>query len=312
MRTNNKILILGAKGMLGSDLCFVFKKDKPICWDRNDLDITNAKEVEKKIKKLNPKIVINAAAYTNVEMAEKDFVLAKKINAEAVKYLVKICAKIGAIFVHFSTDYVFDGKKKNGYQEKDKPTKPVNKYGLSKFLGEQEILKLKSKTFNLKSYLIRISWLFGSKTEPIKHKNFVQTILKLAKEKKELKIINDQFGKPTYTFDLAQATKKLLVSNKPFGIYHLPNEGTTTWYKFAKEIVRLARRNPPSPRLRRMLSISDGIEFRRKLKKIKVLPCKTQDYRTLAKRPEYSILINNKFSKLRSWKSALEGYLSLK
>lgn len=289
--TKNKILILGARGMLGSDLCFVFKKDKLICWDREDLDITNKKEVERKIKKLKPKIIINAAAYTNVEKAEKEFILAKKINAEAVRNLAEICAEIDAIFVHYSTDYVFDGKNKSGYDENDRPTKPINKYGLSKFLGEQELCKFKVQNPNFKFYLIRTSWLFGSKTEPKKHKNFVTTILKLAQEKKELKVVNDQFGKPTYTFDLAQATKKLLTSKKPFGlsaqagIYHLPNEGITNWYKFAKEIVR-----------------ASGLETR-------ILPCKTSEYKTLAKRPKYSILLNTKFNKLRSWRLALKDYL---
>jgi dTDP-4-dehydrorhamnose reductase len=281
MEEAKKILILGAKGMLGSDLCFVFKKNQPICWDRQDLDITNIKEVFRKINKLNPGVVINAAAYTNVEMAEKEFVLAKKINVEAVKNLAEICVKIGATLVHYSTDYIFNGKKKNGYIEKDKPVNPINRYGFSKLLGEKEILKNRE----LKYYLIRISWLFGSKIEPKKHKNFVQTILKLAQEKEELKIINDQFGKPTYTFDLAQATKKLLVNKKPFGIYHLPNEGETTWYEFAKEIIRLSK-------------------FQ-----VRIFPCRTSEYKTLAKRPRYSILINTKFTKLRSWKLALKDYL---
>lgn len=256
------------------------------------MDITEEEETKKKIKKLNPKIVINAAAYTNVEKAEKEFVLAKKINSRAVKTLSEVCAEIDAVFVHYSTDYIFAGKNKNGYQEKDKTNKPINKYGLSKLLGEKEIFKTKTKCPNFKFYLIRTSWLFGSKSQPKKHKNFVQTILKLTKDKKEIKVIDDQFGKPTYTFDLAQATKKLLNDKKTFGlplrqagIYHLPNEGITSWYKFAKEIVRITGTNT------------------------KVLPCRTRDYRTLAKRPKYSILINTKVSKLRSWKLALRDYL---
>ncbi|MCX7778853.1 MAG: dTDP-4-dehydrorhamnose reductase [Patescibacteria group bacterium] len=284
-KDKNKILILGAKGMLGSDLSFVFKKDKPICWHRKNLDITDQKEVEKKIKRLKPKIVINATAYTNVEKAEKEFVKAKKINATAVKSLAKICAEIGALFIHYSTDYVFDGKKKKGYRENDRPKNPVNKYGLSKLFGEQAILNLKFQNPNFKFYLLRTFWLFGSYVEPKKHKNFVQTILKLAKEKKELKVINDQFGKPTYTFDLAQATKELLSSQRPAGIYHLTNEGITTWYKLAKEIIKI------------------------KKLKIKILPCQTLEYKTLAKRPRYSILLNTKFKRLRNWKLALRDYL---
>lgn len=278
-----KILILGSRGMLGSDLCYVFRKYKPVCFDRKELDITNQREIEKKIKKIKPQIVINAAAYTDVEKAEKEFSLAKKINAKAIKYLVKTCAEIGAIFIHYSTDYVFAGKKKKGYKESNIPQNPVNKYGLSKLLGEKEILNL--KVSNFKFYLIRTSWLFGSRTEPKKHKNFVETILKLAKEKKELKIINDQFGKPTYTFDLAEATKKLLVKKKPFGIYHLTNEGITTWYRLAKEVLKIAKI------------------------KIKILPCRSSEYKTLAKRPKYSILINTKLPKLRHWKRALKDYL---
>jgi len=285
MEKAKRILILGAKGMLGSDLCFIFKENKPVCWDRQDLNITDRKEVKNKIKKLKPEIVINVAAYTNVEMAEKEFSLAKKINAEAVKYLARTCAEIGAIFIHYSTDYVFDGKNKNGYQENDIHQNPINRYGLSKLLGEKQILDLRLKIPDFKFYLIRTSWLFGSKTEPSKHKNFVQMILKLAKERKDLKIINDQFGKPTYTFDLAKATKKLLASNKPFGTYHLLNEGATTWYQFAKEIIRIA-----------------GL-------KTKISPCRTFEYQTLAKRPKYSILLNTKLSKLRSWKMALKDYI---
>lgn len=288
MSGKNKILILGAKGMLGSDLCFVFKKEKPICWDYKDLDITDRKKVRTKIKKLNFSIVINAAAYTNVEMAEKKFSLAKKVNAQAVKNLAEVCAEIGAIFVHYSTDYVFNGKKKNGYREDDSPENPVNKYGLSKLLGEKEIIKCKLENENFKYYLIRTSWLFGSKTEPHQHKNFVETILKLAKEKKELKVVNDQFGKPTYTYDLAIATKELINKRMLFGIYHLTNEGVTTWYKFAKEIIKISRL------------------------KTKIKPCKSSQYKTIAKRPKYSILINSKFPKLRSWKLALKEYLNLK
>jgi len=285
MIKNQKILILGAKGMLGSDLCLVFKKEKPIFWDRKNLDITKKKKTEIEIRKLNPDIVINAAAYTNVEMAEKQFALAKQINTQAVKTLAKICAEIKATLIHYSTDYVFGGKKKSGYLEDDKPTKSVNKYGLSKLFGEKSILKIKDQNPNFKFYLIRTSWLFGSRRQPQKHKNFISTILRLAKDKKELKIINDQFGKPTYTFDLAQATKKLLISKKPFGIYHLSNEGITNWYQFAREIIKLSKN------------------------KAVIKPCKTSEYQTLAKRPKYSILINTKFFKLRSWKLALRDYL---
>ncbi len=282
---SKQILILGSKGMLGSDLVYVFRDLKPRAWDKEEIDITDKNQVFREIKKMNPEVIINAAAYTNVEEAEKEFKLAKKINALAVKYLAEVGAEIGAVFVHYSTDYVFSGRKKIGYGENEIPKNPVNKYGLSKLLGEQAILNLKSQKSNLKFYLIRTSWLFGSRIEPQKHKNFVTTILKLAQEKKEIKVINDQFGKPTYTLDLARATRKLLENKKTFGIYHLINAGSTTWYKFAKGIIKLSKL------------------------KADILPCKTSEYQTLAKRPKYSMLVNTKLPRLRHWKEALKEYL---
>ncbi len=132
---NSKILILGAKGMLGRELAEVFSPQNPILWDKEEIDISSSKEVQKKIGKLKPRIIVNAAAYTNVDEAEKNKDLAFKINGTAVGFLAEISKKISAILVHYSTDYVFDGNKKEGYKEDDEPKNPINIYGQSKLLG---------------------------------------------------------------------------------------------------------------------------------------------------------------------------------
>lgn len=275
-----KILILGARGMLGHDLLEVFKNYQPIGWDKEDLDIARKKEVEKKIVELKPNIIINAAAYTNVDLAEKEKKLALKVNGYALNNLCEACKKTKSVLVHYSTDYVFSGGKQKGYKEEDRPDKPLNWYGRSKLLGEKLILAHAKKNRNFIYYLIRTSWLFG------KHgKNFVSTMLKLAREKKEIKVVNDQFGKPTYSLDLAKATKELIEKKFKRGIYHLVNEGATNWFEFAKKI------------------------FEIKNIKIKVLPISSKELKRLAKRPKYSILLNTKFPSLRRWEEALEEYL---
>lgn len=273
-----KLLVLGAKGMLGQDLVKVFSADRHyevIAWDIKELDITNRKEVFEKISKLKPEIIINAAAYTDVDGCESAKDVCMRINGEAVGYLAKAAKKIDAVLVYYSTDYIFDGKKKEGYVEDEKNISPINVYGQSKALGERELQKNTNKY-----YLIRTSWLYGKAG-----KNFVDTMLKLAQTQKKLRVVCDQHGKPTYTVDLAKRTKELLESGRDFGIYHITNEGETTWYEFAKKIFELAKVD------------------------IKVLPCTTEDFPRPAKRPEYSILINTKLPPLRSWKIALFEYL---
>lgn len=278
-----KILILGARGMLGHDLMAVFKKYHPIGWDIGNLDITRPKQVFSKISRAKPSIIINAAAYTDVDEAEKNKILTRKINSRAVGYLARTCLQLNAIFVHFSTDYVFSGHKKGGYYEKDRPTKPINFYGLSKLGGEKEVLKLKNK--GLRYYLIRTAWLFGPRARPHQHKNFVDTILRLAKTKDEIRAVNDQWGCPTYSHDLAQAVKAMVERKISSGVYHLTNSGTTTWYKFAKSIIRFSKN------------------------KLKISPCGTKEYPLPARRPKYSILLNTKLPRWRSWSDALRDYL---
>lgn len=270
-----KILILGAKGMLGHDLVNIFDDYEVFAWDLKVIDITNKKIVQRKILGLKPDIVINAAAYTNVDGCERDKKLCMEVNGYAVGYLALACKTCGAILVHYSTDYVFNGQKKEGYKENDK-INPLNTYGESKALGEKELMANTDKY-----YLIRTSWLYG------KHgKNFVDTMLNLALENDTIKVVNDQFGKPTYSKDLAIKTREIIKEKKDFGIYHITNEGTTSWYEFTKKIFELAN------------------------VKVKVIPVATKQFPRPAKRPHYSALINTKLPKMRNWEEALKEYLT--
>jgi len=272
--------------MLGRDMEKVFSGEDFIGLDRDELDITNRNAVFETFMAIKPDVVINCAAYTAVDDAETNAEVAEEINGHAVAFLAKGCREIDATLVHFSTDYVFDGEKRGGYDEED-ALNPINAYGRSKALGENLIMDEMDSLSDLapkegKYFLIRTSWLFG------KHgKNFVKAMLSNCScSKDELKVVNDQFGKPTYTLDLAQQVKWLVQSNEyPTGIYHITNEDTTTWYEYAKEIFRLAERE------------------------INVLACDSSEFPRPAKRPKYSTLNNNKLPKLRSWKEALKDYL---
>ncbi len=187
------------------------------------MDITDREQVIRIIKELKPEAVINAAAYTNVDGCEDERELAYNVNGKAPGYVAEACAAINAKLVHYSTDYVFDGSKKE-YVESD-TTNPINVYGESKLLGEQNIARA------MKDYrIIRTSWLFG------RHgKNFVDTMLTLSKQMDRVKVVNDQVGKPTYTVDLAEKTREIL--ELPPGIYHITNDGVCSWYEFASAII---------------------------------------------------------------------------
>lgn len=270
--------------MLAKDLIEEFKKDNElILADKYTLDITNKEQVEKFIGEVKPEILINASAYTAIDRAEDEDQkeLCLKINAEGVKYLAEACSKNGIIFVHYSTDYIFDGENMNGYREDDKTIGPKNFYGNSKYLGEKNILRVESENYKFQYYILRTSWLYGKEG-----KNFIKTMLELSKTKSELNIINDQHGGPTYTIDVAKRTRYILEQKLKKGIYHITNEGITTWYDFAIEIFRIKNIN------------------------IKVNPVNSEQYQTKAIRPHYSILLNTKIlPKMRSWEEALEEFL---
>ncbi|MBW6441223.1 dTDP-4-dehydrorhamnose reductase [Patescibacteria group bacterium] len=270
-----KILIIGFKGMLGSELVEVFQGGHElVLWDKAQIDITKRDDVMSKIGELLPDVVINAAAYTAVDKAESEKDLVYKVNGCAVGFLSTICKEINALFIHFSTDYVFDGQSQNGYRENHKYA-PINMYGKSKALGEKMILDIEPRY-----YLIRTSWLFG------KHgNNFVETMMRLFQEKKELKVVNDQFGSPTYAKDLAEQTKDLIESGKPYGIYHITNSNFCSWYVFAQKIFELCEIRPV------------------------IKPVASREFPTAAQRPTYSMLVNTKLPQMRSWEDALRDYL---
>lgn len=282
-----KVLIIGARGNLGGQLAKVFSQNHEVFgWDREDLDVTDKDQVLEKIRSLNPEIIINTASFNAVDECENEggFAVAKKINGEAVGYLAKIALEINSILVHYSTDYVFAGDKKGGYMEIDKPA-PISKYGESKLLGEKRIKKYAEQ--GLKYYLIRTSKLFGPKGESTVAKpSFFDIMLKLAKEKDSLEVVDEEVSCFTYTPDLAQATRELIESKKEFGIYHLINEGAVTWYEAVLELFRITNTS------------------------IKVDPVTSDKFPRKALRPKHSVLVNTKLNKLRNFKEALEEYLN--
>lgn len=277
------ILITGANGQLGSELKVLSNEYKNFNYyftDIEELDITKKSDIDVFCKKNKINIIINCAAYTAVDLAESEIELSNLINAEAPKIITEIAIKQEIKVIHISTDYVFDGKNFKPYSEDD-ATNPTSQYGKSKLNGETNILQ------NPNSIIIRTSWLYSSFG-----KNFVKTILNLTKNKKELRVISDQIGSPTYANDLAKAILKILSGNKFIsGIYNYSNQGVASWYDFAFEIIKI-----------------------KKLKN-KIVPILTKDYPTPAARPFYSVLDKNKIVKtynfdIPNWRDSL--YICIK
>ena len=268
-----KVLVTGANGMLGQDLCPILEDAgyEVIETDINNLDITNAEATAAFIKQEAPEIVVHCAAYTNVDKAEEDLKNAELINVTGTENIAKACAEAGAIMVYISTDYVFDGTKNSPYTPDDKPN-PINNYGLTKLKGEEAV-----KKYCEKYYIARTSWLYGHHG-----KNFVETMISLAKDRPELKVVDDQIGCPTWTVELANGILKLF--DKPYGTYHVCGSGSTSWYGFAKEILKNCE--------------------------VKILPCTTEEFPRPARRPKYSIMDNNKIC--RNWQDALKDYMDLR
>jgi len=258
-----KTLIFGAGGMLGTDLCSVFPY--AVTFKHSDIEITDRELVIETIEMIKPDVVINAAAYTDVDGCEDNTELAFDVNGKAPGYIAQGCSLVGAKLVHFSTDYVFDGSKKE-YVESD-ITDPINVYGKSKLLGERDIIE------NMNDYrIIRTSWLFGHHG-----RNFVNTILKLSGEMDTVSVVDDQFGKPTFTADLAHETAAIIGLAQ--GVYHIMNEGICSWYEFASAVIGNA------------------------------VPCSSDEFLRKAKRPEYSVLVNTKTAPMRHWREALVDYM---
>jgi dTDP-4-dehydrorhamnose reductase len=277
-----KILITGGKGQLGRDLEKILLntgKYELTCLGHDALDITKPGNVQQVVLTNRPEVIIHAAANTNVDSCELDKDSAYLVNALGSRNVAVAAAKTGAKLVYISTDYVFNGKAERPYIEFDM-TDPINIYGKSKLAGEQYVAGLSNKYF-----IVRTSWLYG------RHgKNFVKTMLSLAKEKKEVSVVNDQVGSPTYTKDLAHFIAEL-IQTELYGIYHATNGGECSWFDFARAIFKIAN-----------------------LSQIKVKPATTLELNRPAPRPAYSVLDNycirlQGLPGLRPWEEALQEFL---
>jgi len=279
-----KIWICGSNGMLGSHMKLTLANSKIpyIATTHQQADITNLEAISDIIRLEKISHVINCAAYTNVDQAENEQKEAYLVNGLGTHNLGIAGRRHGARIIHFSTDYVFDGKGRLPYQEDD-ILSPVGAYGISKMVGEVKLLEEHAN-----ACIIRTSWLFGHSG-----KNFVDTMLKLMAEREELRVVADQVGKPTSCLDLAQATLALIDEE---GIFHFANSQETSWCKFAEEIYKQAQ----------------TLGFALRVKKID--PVSSNEYPTLAKRPHYSTLNTDKIENLlghpiRPWQEALKDYL---
>ncbi|WP_336990266.1 dTDP-4-dehydrorhamnose reductase [Bacillus infantis] len=276
-----KILVTGYTGQLGFDVVRYGMKQghNMVGVGSKDVDITNEEDVSLYIKSVNPDAIIHCAAYTSVDNAEDDRDTCKSVNVKGTKYLAKVAREINSKFLYISTDYVFNGDGDSAFVETDEP-KPIGYYGQTKYKGEEIV-----KQFLDNWFIVRISWVFG-----INGNNFVKTMLRLAETRKELNVVGDQVGSPTYTFDLAKLLINMIQTDK-YGIYHASNEGFCSWAEFAKEIFRQAN------------------------KEVKVNSILTEDFPTRAVRPKNSRMLKQKladngFSLLPTWQDAVERYLN--
>ena len=276
-----KILITGSNGMLGYDLKSVLAdKHDLILTTSKSLDITNKDEVLELITSEKPDIVINAAAYTDVDGCEENIEKAFSVNGDGPKNLALACSKTGSSLVHISTDYVFNGKNNTPWVESDE-TGPISIYGKSKLEGEEAIVEILDKYF-----IIRTAWLYG-----INGKNFPKTMLELAENHSEITVVYDEVGTPTFTKDLAEGIAELIESEY-YGIYHLTNSGSCSWCEFSRYIFNVAEKD------------------------VKVIPVTADEFKRPAPRPHYSVLENKKwkdngFKPLRNYKQAIEEYIEL-
>jgi dTDP-4-dehydrorhamnose reductase len=275
-----KILLLGHKGMLGSDLFAQMRLHHEVTgMDIGEIDITSAGDCSQAVAETKPQIIINAAAYTNVDGCEtaKDECFA--VNAQAVKNIAEASRNKNIRIVHFSTDYVFKGTGSTPYKEEDE-CDPINTYGASKLAGERYL-----QTLTENYIIIRTAWLYGANG-----KNFVRTILEKAKTTSRLTVVDDQLGSPTHTKDLAAAVDQLLAKNAQ-GIFHVTNRGYCSWYQFAVKILQEA-----------------GIDD------VEVIPIKSDQLQRAAKRPAYSVMSMQKFIEttgkaMQPWQLGLHDYV---
>ena len=279
-----RILIIGADGQLGTDLCKVIPKNEQIPLTIQDIDITDREKTFQVIKKHSPDVVINTAAFHNVDKCEVEVESAFAVNANGVEHVAEACKENKSVLVHISTDYVFDGEKGNPYVETDKPN-PQSVYAKSKLAGEKDVKDILDKYF-----IVRSSGLYGVVGCMGKGgTNFVEGMLKRASSQPELKVVADEVLSPTYTFDLASKINQLIWT-KHYGLYHIVNHGECSWYEFTSKLFELLDR------------------------KVTIHKANSAEFKTKARRPKYSVLKNAHLEKLgmddlRPWPEALKPYL---
>lgn len=280
-----KVAVIGATGQLGSDLVKVFGEDC-IPLSHAEIEVKDFSICLKVLGHHKPDIVINCAAYVRVDDAEGHPEEAFAVNAIGAKNVAIVCEKINAVNMYVSTDYVFDGAKGEPYVESDLPN-PINAYGLSKYAGE-----VFTRNYSLRHYIVRSSSLYGATGARGKGGNFIETMIKKAKNKEEIKVVNDMIMSPTYTKDVAEVIKNIIERNLPCGTYHITNSGSCSWYEFAN-------------------AIFEYLELKASLS-----PIKTTEVNLRARRPKFSALTSVRLQlhglKMRDWGSALKDYLKEK
>jgi dTDP-4-dehydrorhamnose reductase len=302
-----RILLIGSSGQVGHELATMLSRvGEIVVPDRAALDLTRAYDIERTIHDVHPQIIVNAAAYTAVDLAEKEPDKARAINTEAPAVMAAEAANLGAILVHYSTDYVFDGSKESPYLEDD-ITNPLSVYGQTKLDGEIAI-----RDSGCQHLILRTAWVYATRG-----KNFLLTILRLAAQREELRIVSDQMGAPTWAREIARATVSMLgqhevgaPGNSPAnGTFHVTAGGTTNWHTFATAILEGAAKLPAAnPWLNAALSGGSIVTKR-------ITPITTADYPTPARRPAYSVLSNerliaNYHVQLPEWRDQLKAALA--
>jgi dTDP-4-dehydrorhamnose reductase len=304
---NSRILLTGKNGQIGAELAAVLPRlGELIALDRQQMDLSRPGDIRRMIQEIRPFLIVNAAAYTAVDQAEKEEAIAQAINAVAPALMAQEAKKIGAGLVHFSTDYVFDGSKQFPYEENDSPN-PVNVYGKTKLAGEQAI-----RDAGVPHLIFRTAWVYGTRG-----RNFLLTVLRLASQREELTIVCDQIGAPTWCREIARGTASVLERLADHrkgalsllgasGVYHMSAAGATTWYDFAEAILDEASHALPSPSW-----LSAAMDGRTLIAK-RIRPITTAEYPTPARRPAYSVLSNARLMKvfgiqLTDWRTQLHS-----
>jgi dTDP-4-dehydrorhamnose reductase len=289
-----KVLLTGKNGQVGVELQrFLPQLGEVLAFDRQELDLSKPDDLRRMIRTVRPNLIVNAAAYTAVDQAEKEEAVARAINADAPALMAEEAKKIGAGLVHYSTDYVFDGSKNSPYEETDR-TNPLNVYGKTKLIGEQAI-----QGIGAPHLIFRTAWVYATRG-----RNFLLTILRLATQgRDELRIVSDQIGAPTWSREIALATTQILKQiygrgdglaylAEMSGVYHMTAAGETSWYKFAKGILEEASQMPPNAPW--FAAATGGRPF----VVPRIIPITTAEYPTPARRPAYSLLSNSRLAKI--------------